>query len=572
LRENRYSLPDSEVMKIRLEQLNPVIGDITGNSKKITEALKRAESSGTDLLILPEMVLTGYPVQDLIEKEHFREYCYKENKEIIGRTGKTALLFGSVTPNNNKTGRKMCNSALLARHGQLLGVIHKTLLPTYDVFDDLRYFEPNNEFECMELDGVKFGVTICEDIWYNENEVQYHYYDINPANILAGKGADIIVNISASPFTATKHENRMGMLQKHARSLTLPVLYSNQVGAHTELVFDGDSMAINRDGTPVAHTTPFKEDFTDVQYHVNEKSLKTVPEQKSGVYPQTKEERLFRASVTGIRDYFKKTGLTDQAVTGLSGGIDSALATVLAVEALGADNVSAITMPAEFSSAGSVTDSEKLAENLGIRMHNISIREIVDVYDKCLQPLFKGTEFGVAEENIQSRIRGTLLMAYANKFGCLLITTGNKSEYAVGYATLYGDMNGALAPLGDMYKTEVFSLSKWLNHHYFKREVIPDNILEKPPSAELRPGQKDTDSLPDYDILDDILYRYLELLQSENEIAKNHDAVTVRTVLHLVNNNEFKRYQAAPVLKMTSKSFGSGRRMPIVQNWKCHKI
>ena len=559
-------------MKIRLEQLNPIIGDIDGNSRKISEALKKAEASGIDLLILQEMVLTGYPLQDLIEKDHFRKYCYRENEKIIESTDKTALLFGTVTPNNEQKGRKMYNSALLARGGELLGITHKTLLPTYDVFDDLRYFEPNKEFECIELDGVNFGITICEDIWYNENEVQYHYYDINPAKVLANKGADIIVNISASPFTATKHENRIEMLKKHARSLSLPVLYCNQTGAHTELVFDGDSIAINGEGIQVSHTTPFEEDFTDVEYNPSEKKLKALPDQKTEVYPQTKDERLFRASVCGIRDYFRKTGVTDQAVIGLSGGIDSSLTAVLAVEALGTDNVTGITMPAEYSSAGSVTDSEKLTENLGIRIHNISIHDIVDAFGKSLHPLFKDTEFGVAEENIQSRIRGTLLMAYANKYGCLLITTGNKSEYAVGYATMYGDMNGALAPIGDMYKTEVFSLSNWLNNHYFKKEVIPNNVLEKPPSAELRPGQKDTDSLPEYEILDDILYRYLELLQSENEISKNYDNVTVREVLHLVNNNEFKRYQAAPILKMTSKSFGSGRRMPLVQKWKGHRI
>lgn len=559
-------------MKIRLKQLNPVVGDIKGNSKKIIRSLERAESDSIDLLILPEMILTGYPVQDLLEKEVFREICYKANDNIIKKTGETALLFGSLTPNNSGAGRKCFNSAILAKGGKQTGITHKTLLPTYDVFDDLRYFEPNSSFECLELDGVQLGVTICEDIWYNENEVQYHYYEVNPAEELKKKGADFIINISASPFTKLKHQNRVGMLRNHAKRLHLPVLYVNQIGAQTDIVFDGDSMAINRDGKRIAYLGAFREGFSDVRFNEKSKFLENLSDSDNNKYPKKIEERLFEAVVLGIRDYFQKTGVTEKAVIGLSGGIDSALTTVLATEALGRDNVVAITLPSKFSSEGSVTDSEKLAENLNIKLLEITIKNIVEAFDQSLESLFKETEFGVAEENLQSRIRGDLLMAYSNKFGNFLLATGNKSEYAVGFATLYGDTNGALAPIGDIYKSEVFSLARWLNEEYFKKEVISENIITKTPSAELRPDQKDTDSLPEYDTLDDILFRYIELQQSKEKISELHKSVTVEKVISLVDRNEFKRYQAAPILKMTSKAFGTGRRWPIVQKWTGHEF
>jgi len=559
-------------MKIRLQQLNPIVGDIKGNGKKIKRAVKKAESDSIELLILPEMILTGYPVQDLLEKEAFREICYKANEEIINNTQKTALLFGSLTPNTSGSGRKMFNSAILAKHGKQIGITHKTLLPTYDVFDDLRYFEPNTNFHCLKVNGLQLGVTICEDIWYNENEVQYHYYEINPAKKLKQKGADLIINISASPFTKTKHENRLAMLRNHARRLNLPVLYANQTGGQTDILFDGDSMVFDRDGQLVGCIGAFREGISDICF--NEESKKFAP--TSGrvyeKYPKKKEERLFEATVLGIRDYFQKSAVAKKAVIGLSGGIDSALTAVLATEALGNENVVAITLPSKFSSEGSITDSEKLVKNLNIILHEIAIKEIVETFDKSLEPIFKETEFGVAEENLQSRIRGDILMAYSNKFGNLLLATGNKSEYAVGYATLYGDMNGALAPIGDIYKSEVFSLARWLNDQYFKKEIIPENIITKPPSAELRAGQKDTDTLPEYDTLDDILFRYIELQQSKEKISELHESVTVQKVISLVDRNEFKRYQAAPILKMTSKAFGTGRRWPIVQNWTGHEF
>jgi NAD+ synthetase len=464
----------------------------------------------------------------------------------------------------------MYNSAILAKEGKEVGRVHKTLLPTYDVFDDLRYFEPNTEFECLPLDGVKLGVTICEDIWYNENEVQYHHYDVDPAKELADTGAEIIINISASPFTNTKHENRRHMLGKHATELKLPVLYCNQIGAHTEIVFEGDSMVFDGEGETVATTRAFHSSYADVRFDSESGDIKKIHD--APWYPESEEERYFHAIKLGLKDYLEKTGVTTNVVFGLSGGIDSALVAALAVETLGAENVHAITMPSEYSSEGSVTDSEKLAANLGITLTEIPIKSVYDYYIESLDPLFKDLPFGVAEENLQSRIRGTMLMAVSNKFNAFLLATGNKSEYAVGYATLYGDMNGAVAPIGDLYKSNVYKLAEWLNESHYQKEVIPQNILTKAPSAELRPDQKDSDSLPEYDVLDSILYQYIELQKPLNEIEGDGiDSETVRSIVALADRQEFKRFQAAPIIKLTSKSFGTGRRKPLVQNWTSHE-
>lgn len=557
-------------MNIRLHQLNPVIGDLKGNMKLILSSLRDAEKQDVDLLVLPEMVVTGYPVQDLLENPTFREAAYEMNNELVAAVrGRTALLFGSLTPNESGRGRKMYNSALLAHQGGLAGLIHKTLLPTYDVFDDLRYFEPNDEFHCMKYRGLKFGVTICEDIWYNENEFQYHYYELDPASRLKELGADVIINISASPFTVTKHENRIHMLGKHAKELDLPVLYCNQAGAHTEIVFEGDSMALGKDGDIIGSSNAFEPGFFDVKFHRSSATVQSLS--SPGVYPAASEERHFKAIQLGLRDYIDKLNITKEVVIGLSGGIDSALVTALAVEAFGADHVKAITMPGEFSSRGSVTDSEILAQNLGITISEIPVMDIFSQYQKALKPLFGDRPFGVAEENLQSRIRGTLLMAYANKFNAFLLATGNKSEYAVGYATLYGDMNGALAPVGDLYKTDVYKLANWLNEEYYQKEIIPESILKKAPSAELRPDQKDSDSLPEYEILDSILYQYLEKRKNVAEIARSGiNKEVVKQMIKLVDRQEFKRFQAVPIIKLTSKAFGTGRRQPLVQGWTLH--
>ncbi len=555
-------------MNIRIEQLNPIIGDFRGNLSLILSSLRKAESDNIDLLILPELVVTGYPVQDLLENESFRERCYQVNRVIISSTGKTALLFGSISSNPDKYGRKMFNSAILAANGLQKGITHKTLLPTYDVFDDFRYFEPNREFACLELKGVRLGVTICEDIWYNQNEVQYHTYKTDPAKLLKEAGADMIINISASPYTKTKHENREAMLRNHAKKLELPVFYANQVGAHTEIIFDGDSMAVSSGAEVIARTEPFQTSFADVVWDSQKKEVFPGKKNNSTPYPENDKERQFHAILCGLRDYVQKTGVTDKVVLGLSGGIDSALVCAIAAEALGRENVKAITMPTKFSSEGSVADSLKQAKNFGIELYTMPIQSVYDEMNSVLQPVFEGTGFDVAEENIQSRIRGAVLMAYANKHNYFLLATGNKSEYAVGYATLYGDMNGALAVIGDLYKTEVYELARWLNEVYFKKEMIPETVLTKPPSAELRPDQKDTDSLPPYEMLDEILHLYIELQYHRNQIvATGFSKDVVDKVLTLVDNSEFKRWQAAPILKLSSKSFGTGRRWPLVQRW-----
>ncbi|MCG2589173.1 NAD+ synthase [Rhodohalobacter sulfatireducens] len=554
-------------MKIRVEQLNPTVGALEANATLILESLEKAESAGIDLLILPEMVLIGYPAQDILENKAFQRSAYHYNEKIINATKNTALLFGSITKNEG-VGRQMYNTALLAREGKVLGEAHKTLLPTYDVFDDLRYFEPNDRFKCLELDGNKIGVTICEDIWYNENEVQYHTYETDPAILLKEDGAQIIINISASPFTKTKHENRKEMLQNHAKKMNLPVLYSNQVGAQTEVLFDGDSMAINSGSEVIATMKTFEAGWFDVDWNLDKNNITAASDHQNDTYPEKGPARIFEALKMGVYDYVHKLGIADQVILGLSGGIDSALVCTIVAEALGAENVKALNMPSTFSSEGSVSDSEKLAENLGIELLDVPIQSIFDEFNQQLKPIFKGTEFGVAEENLQSRIRGVLLMACANKFGYFLMTTGNKSEYAVGYATLYGDMNGALVVIGDLYKTQVYEMARWLNDEYYEKEVIPEATITKPPSAELRPDQKDTDSLPEYDVLDDILYRYIELQEGAQFIIDDgYDEQTVKKVIRLVEANEFKRYQAAPILKVSSKAFGIGRRWPIVQKW-----
>ncbi|MEX1010772.1 MAG: NAD+ synthase [Balneolaceae bacterium] len=564
-------------MKIRTEQLNPLVGDLSGNRRLILESLDRAESGEVDLLVLPEMVTAGYPPMDLLERRAFVEELQSVNRDIVSRSGKTALLFGTVTRNRTGVGRSIFNSAILARGGKELGRTHKTLLPTYDVFDDLRYFEPGTESRCLVLDDVRLGVTICEDLWYNHNEIQYHYYDSDPASLLKADGARILINISASPFTRSKHENRLSMLRHHASTLSLPLVYSNQVGANTELIFDGDSLALDDKGDPVALVPPFEPGYADLVWEVESGSIRTDgnegaelktartkgPLERGG---DIRLSRVFRAICLGLRDYLAKSGAADRVIVGLSGGIDSAIIAALAVESLGADRVSGVTMPGEFSSRGSVKDSETLAENLGIMLEHLPINELYTSALGCLKPLFGDLPFGVAEENLQSRIRGMLLMALSNKRGPLLLTTGNKSEMATGYATLYGDMNGGLNLIGDLYKSEVYALAWWLNEVHYGRPVIPVSTLEKPPSAELRPDQKDSDALPDYSVLDRILYRSIELQQGRNEIVEaGFDRELVEWTLRRVEMNEFKRFQAPPVLKLTSKAFGTGRRHPLVR-------
>ncbi|MDG5766103.1 NAD+ synthase [Balneolales bacterium ANBcel1] len=554
-------------MQIRIQQLNVIVGDIGGNTDAILKALREAEAGGVDLLVLPELVVCGYPPMDLVERRAFLKAVFDCNERIIRATGKTALLFGTIRPNTTSSGRPVFNAALLAHQGNLVDEIHKTLLPTYDVFDEFRYFEPNRSVHVTEWAGRKWGVTICEDIWNNQNEYNYHSYDKEPAAELKAAGAEILVNISASPFTRSKPELRDAMLSRHASRLDMPLIYCNQVGANTELIFDGAGSVIDSSGNRIAKLATLQEDYADVRWE--ERNPVSVPGAGITVKPVPgPEERLFQALVLGLRDYVGKSGMPGRVVLGLSGGIDSALTAAIAAEALGAENVLGVTMPSRYSSTGSVSDSELLAENLGITLHELPIRDIYDQFLKTLAPVFGDTPFGVAEENLQSRSRGAILMGISNKFGHMLLNTGNKSELAVGYCTLYGDMAGGLSVLSDVYKTEVYAISRWLNRSFYGREVIPGSTIEKPPSAELRPDQKDTDSLPGYDVLDAVLKAYIEQqLPAEEIVAAGHPPEVVREVIRLVDRNEYKRRQAAPGLRVSSKAFGSGRRLPIVQRW-----
>lgn len=554
-------------MNIRIQQINTVVGDIEGNAKAVLKALKEAEKDGADLLVLPEMVVCGYPPMDLLERKAFLKDVYNRTDMIVEATRETGLLFGTVQPNAARPGRPVFNTAILAHRGKMVDEIHKTLLPTYDVFDEFRYFEPNKEVHVTEWVGRKWGITICEDIWNNQNEYNYHTYNDEPTAELKAQGAEVLINISASPFTKRKPEVREDMLIRHARRVGLPLIYSNQVGANTELIFDGTSTVITAEGEVLLRLASFEEDRGDIVWQDRRIAADSGEREPVRMVPGS-VERLFKALVLGLRDYVGKSGMPQKAVIGLSGGIDSALTAVVAKEALGAGNIMGLTMPSHFSSGGSVTDSEILARNLGIAFHELAIKEVYDSFLKTLDPLFKDTDFGVAEENIQSRARGAILMAVSNKFGHMLLNTGNKSELAVGYCTLYGDMAGGLSVLSDVYKTEVYAISRWVNEQYFKKEIIPWSTIEKPPSAELRPDQKDTDSLPGYDILDEILKAYIEdQLAAEQIAGAGFSGSQVREVIRMVDRNEYKRRQAAPGLRISSKAFGSGRRLPIVQRW-----
>ena len=579
-------------MRVRLAQMNPTVGDIQGNTSRIFKEIERAREQGIQLLIFPELAVCGYPPMDLLNLPEFRETIYKANETIIDQSPDIALIFGSISP-NDQNGRPCYNSAFVVSNRKIIGIQHKSLLPNYDVFDDVRYFEPATSVEPIELFGIKWGVSVCEDIWQNDNS--YMRYHVNPLELLHQQGAEIMVNISASPFTRGKIYERADMLARRCKEFQSPLLYVNQVGAQTELIFDGDSLAMDALGNEINRANRFQEAFFDVEcirdnegvqikhphsdpdenrspspttHQPETHQLGIQTPQRSSETAQLEEAYIFEALTLGIRDYIVKNGLPMKVCLGLSGGIDSALVAALAVEALGSDAVVGVTMPSEYSSKGSVTDSIQLAASLGIECHQIPINNMVKAFDRSMAEYFKGTEFGLAEENIQSRIRGSILMAWANKFGAVVLNTGNKSEYAVGYCTLYGDMNGALGVISDLYKSEVYALAEWMNEHYYNREVIPKAILTKAPSAELRPDQKDSDSLPDYVILDAILKGYIEQAKELSELVDmGFDSDLVQEILKKVDLNEFKRYQSAPGLKVSDVAFGVGRRRPIVQQW-----
>lgn len=540
-------------MKIALAQIDPTVGDFTGNLEKIVSASRRAAAQGARLAVFSELAICGYPPADLLEKSSFLTRCRSAVAELAAATHdlSTAVLAGVALPAAG-SGKPAVNAAVLIDGGTVLLEQHKRLLPFYDVFDEQRYFAPSGPQKVVELEGKRLAITICEDAWNDKNFWPQPLYRVDPVEELMRQHPDLHINLSSSPFWHTKQKLRRQMLSAMARRDRIPVLMCNQVGGNDSLIFDGSSMALDGQGNLIAQAKSFQEDLLLVDPF----SGPPVPEPE-----EDDEAATFEALVLGTRDYVRKCGFS-KAIVGLSGGIDSALVAAIAAAALGAENVIGVGMPSPYSSSGSIDDSLRLAANLGIRFEILPISSLFTEYTRTLAPLFAGTQPDITEENIQSRIRGSLLMALSNKFSALVLTTGNKSEMAVGYCTLYGDMVGALAVIGDLVKTRVYAVCRWLNRD---REVIPEAILDKAPSAELRPGQKDTDSLPPYEVLDPILEAYVERYETSEQIAEQTGAPIdlVRQVVRLVERSEYKRQQAAPVLKVTSKSFGMGRRFPI---------
>ena len=542
-------------MRLALLQVNPTAGDLEGNAGLIVRAARKAQAEGADLMVTPELALMGYLPRDLLMNQGFVRRAGAKLASIAGELADAPpLLVGVATPNPCEVGRPLFNSAVLLENGRVGQTFHKSLLPTYDVFDEDRYFEPYRGVQILEIGGHKLGISICEDVWNDRDFWKRRRYHQDPIEALARSGAEAIVNLSASPFYAGKQQLREDMLGHMARKYGLPVAISNQVGANDDLIFDGRSAAFDAEGRLFARAKGFEDDVIVVDLLEGTGTI--------AADDFTAEAEIWNALVLGVRDYARKTGFKS-VLLGLSGGVDSALTAAIAAEAMGPENVLGVMMPSCYSSSGSVDDSVELAKNLGIRTELLPIAEIMKTYDTTLAQTFEGRKADVTEENIQSRIRGNLLMAISNKFGSLLLTTGNKSELSVGYCTLYGDMNGGLAVIADLPKMMVYRVSRWRNR---RKTDIPEAILTKAPSAELRPDQKDQDSLPPYELLDEILELHVEQCQSAEEIiAKGYDEATVRRILKLVRIAEFKRKQAAPVLKVTSRAFGTGWRMPIVR-------
>jgi NAD+ synthase (glutamine-hydrolysing) len=543
-------------MKVALAQINTTVGDIRGNEAKILAAYTRGAAEGVDLVLVPELATTGYPPRDLLYKSGFVSGNIESLERIARETKETALLAGFVSKNEARPGREFKNCVALMQHGQVVSIRTKSLLPTYDVFDEDRYFEPATENSPIQFKGNMIGLTVCEDVWNDEDFWRDRRYRQNPAAQLAAAGAKLIFNVSASPWSLGKNKVRREMLSRLAAKAKAPLVYCNLVGGNDELVFDGASLAFNSRGELIAEAKMFEEDFVVVD-------LENAPSIERVHMPD--EEKVFKALVLGLRDYMHKCGFKS-ALLGLSGGIDSALTAVLAVKALGKENVRGVSLPSQFSSQGSLDDARKLAENLGIQYDVVPIQPMFEAAKGQLKNIFAGKAEDTTEENIQARLRGVVLMAMSNKFGSLLLTTGNKSELAVGYCTLYGDMCGGLAVISDVPKTMVYSVSKWVNG---EREIIPSDSITKPPSAELRPNQTDQDSLPPYDLLDAILNEYVVECRSAADLIKaGFDEQAVRRVVRLIDFNEYKRRQAAPGLKVTSKAFGVGRRIPIAQRYR----
>jgi len=540
-------------MKIGFAQINATVGDLRGNCELILAAYERLAAAGAELVLTPELAITGYPPQDLVFKSRFVPQNLKMLEKLHACVEQAALLVGFVDRNEGR-GKPFRNAAALLERGKPIRKIHKSLLPTYDVFDEERYFEPASRVEPVEVGGKKIGVTICEDIW-TEHYLPRPLYDVEPVRSLVEQGAEIIVNLSSSPFSLHKPAIRYEMVAGLARAHRRPICYCNLVGGNDQLVFDGNSIAVNAAGKLIAQLAAFRED---------EKVVDTDSTDAIAFYEPKVPEQIFSALSLGLRDYCRKCHFRS-VVIGLSGGIDSAVAAVIAADALGAENVTGVSMPSPYSSGGSIDDARALASNLGITFFEIPITEAFKVFKALFKEIFKGLPENETEENMQPRLRAMILMALSNKFGHLVLSTGNKSELAVGYCTLYGDMAGGLGVISDMPKTMIYELARWLNR---EREIIPRSTIEKAPSAELKPNQKDQDTLPPYEILDQILRLYVEdNLSARDIIARGFDKETVRWVQRRVDLNEYKREQAAPGLKVTSRAFGIGRKMPIAQKY-----
>jgi NAD+ synthase (glutamine-hydrolysing) len=544
-------------MKIALAQINYHVGNFESNTAHIIQNIKKAKQNGADLVVFAELCVCGYPARDFLEFSEFINQCEIAAQQIAAECMNIACIIGLPIPNHKPEGKDLNNSAYFIENGKVKAVVNKALLPNYDIFDEYRYFEPSTEFNCIEFKGKRIALTICEDLW---NTIENPLYITRPMDTLIKQNPDVMINIAASPFAYNHDEERIAILKDNVTRYNLPLFYVNHVGAQTELIFDGGSLVFDKAGNLVDELPYFEECLT--YYTLDD---------KDGIsfdHPSTvKKEResdiaqIHQALILGIRDYFHKSGFS-RAILGLSGGIDSAVVCALAAEALGAENVMAVLLPSKFSSDHSLKDAEDLVTNLGCMSETIAIKNITEAFETALLPQFKDLPFNIAEENIQSRSRAILLMAMCNKFGFILLNTSNKSEAAVGYGTLYGDMCGGISVIGDVYKTQVFELARYINSD---KEIIPENSIVKPPSAELRPGQKDSDSLPEYDILDKILAEYIEHRCSAAQIIKmGYDEATVHRAIKLINLAEHKRYQTPPILRVSPKAFGMGRRMPIV--------
>ena len=546
-------------MKIALAQLNYHIGNFKDNVLKIRQSIARAKNEGADLVVFAELAISGYPPRDFLEFNDFIERCQQAAREIAADCVGIAAIVGCPMPNPDIKGKDLFNSALFMEDGVIRQVCYKSLLPNYDVFDEYRYFEPGRKFELVEFKGKKIALTICEDLWDIGSDP---LYIVNPMDELIKGKPDFIINISASPFNYDQPRTRRDVVLENVRKYRIPLFYINHVGAQTELLFEGGSVVVGQGAQVWDELKYFEEDFRVFDLdEVMHSSRNYVPKD---VGPDNWIPLIHDALVMGIRNYFQKLGFK-KAILGLSGGIDSAVTLALAAEALGNENVWAILLPSSFSSDHSVKDAIDLANNLSCRYDTVPISPSFDTLEQTLKPWFRDLPFDIAEENLQARIRGVILMALSNKFGHILLNTSNKSEAAVGYGTLYGDMNGGISVLGDVYKTQVFDLARYINRN---GEIIPESTILKPPSAELRHGQKDSDSLPDYKILDKILYQYIELRKGPKDLVEQgFEEEMVRRVLWLVNTNEYKRYQTPPILRVSPKAFGMGRRMPIVARY-----